>query len=314
MARPPSAFRPRRPPRYGGGTSALDFLREYERSMLAAGGCDRCLMRYLPLATKGPALAWLLNLEDESIGMWEELRRRFLSRFRNRDCPYPLARVLCILGGTQAPLSNHHGKRSLREVNATCMSSGASKPLGSFRHKLDFNISDHPKTTGFVGAIPLICTPTISGAAVSKTLIDGGAGLNVISLEAFEKLWIPRERLTATGPFVGATNGITIPLGRVRLPVTFGTCQNYRPETLDFVVAHIGLPYNVILGYPALTKFTAAVHHAYNLIKMPGSSGTLTIHGDVKDAVCYLEHAYKEAAASHPADSDDVDHLAAPPN
>ena len=29
--------------------------------------------------------------------------------------------------------------------------------------------------------------------------------------------------------------------------------------------------------------------------------------------MCSLEHAYKEAAASHPVDSDSVDHLAAPP-
>ena len=188
-----------------------------------------------------------------------------------------------------------------------------SKPLGSFRHKLDFDISDHPKTTGFVGAIPLIWTPTISGAAVSKTLIDGGAGLNVISIETFEKLRIPRECLTATRPFVGATSGITTPLGRVRLPVTFGTRQNYRTETLDFEVARIGLPYNVILGYPALAKFMAATHHAYNLFKMPGSSGSLTVHDDVRGAVCSLEHAYKEAAASYPVDNDSVDHLAAPP-
>ena len=46
---------------------------------------------------------------------------------------------------------------------------------------------------------------------------------------------------------------------------------------------------------------------------MPGSSGTLTVHGDVKDAMCSLERAYKAAAASHPVDSDDIDHPAAPP-
>ena len=78
-------------------------------------------------------------------------------------------------------------------------------------------------------------------------------------------------------------------------------------------MARISLPYNVILGYPALAKFMAATHHAYNLVKMPGSTGTLTVHGDVKDAVCSLEHAYKEAAASHPVDDDSVDHLATPP-
>ena len=29
-----------------------------------------------------------------------------------------------------------------------------------------------------VGTIPLVCTPTINNTAVSKMLIDGGAGLN----------------------------------------------------------------------------------------------------------------------------------------
>ena len=46
---------------------------------------------------------------------------------------------------------------------------------------------------------------------------------------------------------------------------------------------------------------------------MPGSAGTLTVHGDIRDVVCSLEHAYKEAAASHPVDNDSIDHLAAPP-
>ena len=86
MARPPSAFRPHLPPRYNGGTPPLIFLREYERSMLAARGCDMCLMRYLSLALKGPALAWLINLEDESVDTWEELRRCFLRRFRHYNC------------------------------------------------------------------------------------------------------------------------------------------------------------------------------------------------------------------------------------
>jgi hypothetical protein len=34
----------------------------------------------------------------------------------------------------------------------------------------------------------MLCTPTISNVAVTKTLIDGGAGLNVLSIETFELL------------------------------------------------------------------------------------------------------------------------------
>jgi hypothetical protein len=52
-----------------------------------------------------------------------------------------------------------------------------------------------------------------------------------------------------------------MPIGQVLLPVTFGTWGNYRTKSLDFNVAYIALPYNAILGYPALAKFMAATHH-----------------------------------------------------
>ncbi|MCH1922681.1 hypothetical protein L9G15_25040, partial [Shewanella sp. A3A] len=57
----------------------------------------------------------------------------------------------------------------------------------------------------------------------------------------------------------------------VRLPITFGTRNNYRTEIIDFAIAHIRLPYNAILGYPALAKFVAVTYHSYNVLKMPGS-------------------------------------------
>jgi hypothetical protein len=150
----------------------------------------------------------------------------------------------------------------------------------------------------------MLCTPTISNVAVTKTLIDGGAGLNVISIETFETLQVPYDQLMPTRPFSGVTDGSTIPLGQVHLPVTFGTLKNYHTELIDFDAAHIGLPYNAILGYPARTKFMAVTHHAYNVLKMPGCSGIITVTCDEKDAICSLEHAYKAATVAHPADED----------
>ena len=70
---------------------------------------------------------------------------------------------------------------------------------------------------------------------------------------------------------------------------------------MDFDIARIGLPYNAILGYPALAQFMAATHPAYNLVKMPGSKGVLTIKGDAKEAVAALRLAFKTAAAAQPA-------------
>ena len=120
----------------GGETPPLAFLREYERSILVAGGCDRCLMRYFPLALKGVALAWLMNLPDGSVGTWGTLCQWFINRFRhydhfrrdnvallcfatagndddppeeNRGLATP-CQVACVLVGALAPLSSGHLK------------------------------------------------------------------------------------------------------------------------------------------------------------------------------------------------------------
>ena len=40
----------------------------------------------------------------------------------------------------------------------------------------------------------------------------------------------------------------------------------------------------------------AATHHGYNVLKMPGSGGVITIASDEKEAVRSLERAYQTAA------------------
>jgi hypothetical protein len=151
--------------------------------------------------------------------------------------------------------------------------------------KIGFDEQDHPASTRGVGTIPLLCTPTINNIAVNRTLIDGGAGLNIISVEVFEKMQVPYHRLMPTRPFFGVMEGSTMPIGQVRLPVTFGTQDNYRIESLDFDVAYIALPYNAILSYPALARFMVAMHHGFNVLKLPGANGTITVRCNKKDAL-----------------------------
>ena len=135
---------------------------------------------------------------------------------------------------------------------------------------------------------------------VTKTLIDGGAGLNVLSVDTFDSLQVPYDQLQPTKPFSGVTNGSTTPIGQVRLPVTFGERNNYRTELIDFDVAHIRLPYNAILRYPALAKFMVVTHHGYNVRKMLGSVGNITVTCEERDAVCSLERAFQAAAIDDP--------------
>ena len=46
-------------------------------------------------------------------------------------------------------------------------------------------------------------------------------------------------------------------------------------------------------------------HHAYNLVKLPGSGGTIVIRGVVSDALYAAQAAYKAAAVASPADEDE---------
>jgi hypothetical protein len=203
------------------------------------------------------------NFIDEEAGGYQEPRRL----------------MACILGGAQAPISSRHFKQLSREIAAACPEADPQK-LKWAQYAITIDTGDHPKSTKTMGTIPLVCTSTINNVAVTKTLIDGGAGLNVISIETFEKMQVPHKRLMLTRPFSGVTEGTTIPLGQVHLPVTFGTRDNYCSELIDFDVAHVGLPYNAILGYPALAKFMAVTHHACNTVKLSGYSGTINVHGD----------------------------------
>src|SRR3954466_6837391 len=71
-------------------------------------------------------------------------------------------------------------------------------------------------------------------------------------------------------------------------------------ELIDFDVAHIRLLYNAILGYPALAKFMVVTHHGYNVLKMSGSGGIITVPCEERDAVCSLERAFQAAAIADP--------------
>jgi hypothetical protein len=175
-------------------------------------------------------------------------------------------------------------------------------------NKIGFDEEDHPISTKAVGTISLLCTPIINNIAVNRTLIDGGAVLNIISVEVFEKMQVPYHWLMPTRPFFRVTEGSTTPIGQVRLPVTFGTRDNYRTESLDFDVAYIALPYNAILGYPALARFMEAMHNSFNVLKIPSTNGTITVRCNEKDALRSVEHVYREAATMFPADEDLLEH------
>jgi hypothetical protein len=88
-----------------------------------------------------------------------------------------------------------------------------------------------------------------------------------------------------------------MPRGCISLPVTFGTAENFRTESILFDVAEVSLPFNSILGRPALYRFMAVVHYGYLVLKMPSPGGVLRIRGDRDAGACALEKLQALAAA-----------------
>jgi hypothetical protein len=86
---------------------------------------------------------------------------------------------------------------------------------------------------------------------ITKVLINGGAGLNIIFSDTLRKMGLEFARMiTPTSiPFYRIVPGkAAMPLRQITLPVTFGTPTNYRTEFIKFEVADFGSSYHAILG------------------------------------------------------------------
>nr|ABB47097.1 retrotransposon protein, putative, Ty3-gypsy subclass [Oryza sativa Japonica Group] len=124
-----------------------------------------------------------------------------------------------------------------------------------------FSEADHPKTAVTLRRYPIVVEPTIRNIKVARVLIDSGNSINLLFASTIDAMGIPRSELTPTDqPFHGITpQSSSKPLGKIMLPVTFGRT--------------------------ALVKFMAASHYAYQVLKMPGWKGTITIQGNAKLAI-----------------------------
>nr|AAM93705.1 putative gag-pol precursor [Oryza sativa Japonica Group] len=106
-------------------------------------------------------------------------------------------------------------------------------------------------------------------------------------IDTLDTMGIPQSELTPTDQrFHGITpQSLSRPLDKITLPVTFGQANNFRTEQITFDVAEFDTAYNAIIGRTALAKFMAASHYAYQVLKMLGPKGTITIQGNAKLAV-----------------------------
>nr|ABB47864.2 retrotransposon protein, putative, unclassified [Oryza sativa Japonica Group] len=218
----------------------------------------------------------------------------------------PEATVATVDGGACAHASRRSLKAMKRELLAVAPTHEATRRARWSEVALTFDQTDHPPCVARGGQIAMVVSPTVCNVKLGRVLIDGGAALNILSPAAFDAIKAPGMVLRPSQPIIGVTPGHTWPLGHIDLLVTFGGSANFRTERVNFDVADLSLPYNAVLGRPALVKFMVAVHYAYLQMKMPGPGGPITVHGDLKVALaCMEQRADHLAAASKPAGGDE---------
>ena len=125
----------------------------------------------------------------------------------------------------------------------------------------------------------MIVDSIIAESRLTKVLMDGGSGLNILYAKTLALMRISKSRLRNDTPlFHGVVPGHRAhPLGQIDLPVCFGTPDNFRREILTFDVVGFPGTYHAILGQPCYAKFMAIPNYTYLKLKMPGPKGIITV-------------------------------------
>ena len=124
---------------------------------------------------------------------------------------------------------------------------------------ITYSASDKPKFRIVRAPAALVLSPIVDGFRLTKVLMDGGSGLNLIYEETLNKMDFDRSRIVQSST---TFRGI-IPsrearcAGKITLDVVFGTPENYRSEEITFQVAPFTSGYHALLERDAFTCFQA---------------------------------------------------------
>ena len=124
--------------------------------------------------------------------------------------------------------------------------------------------------------------PVVGGTRLTKVLLDGGSGLNILYAETLKGMGIPMSKLSESNmSFHGIIPGQKVEsLGQITLDVVFGDLKNYCKEKLTFKVVDFHSAYHAILGLIAYACFMARPCYVYLKLNMPGPRGVIIVTGN----------------------------------
>lgn len=123
----------------------------------------------------------------------------------------------------------------------------------------------------------LVITLRIANFDIDKFLVDQGSSSEVMYLDLFRKLKLSVADLKeATVTLVGFAGKMTMPLGKIVLPVRAGNVS----KMIEFLVVDIDSPYQAILGRGWLHAMKAVSSTYHQKLKYVTEQGVMEIHDD----------------------------------
>jgi hypothetical protein len=146
------------------------------------------------------------------------------------------------------------------------------------------------------GVLPLVTAPVVANMRLHHVFYRWRGQPQCHQPCSIQAVVDPEVPAGALPPFSGVGPQPVYPLGSITFPVTFGTEGNFCTENVQFDVAEVNLPFNAIIGWPALYRFMAIAHYGYLVLKMSSPAGILTVRGDCTAVLAAIEKLHTLAA------------------
>jgi hypothetical protein len=150
-----------------------------------------------------------------------------------------------IFEGDEEFSSKREQKLLLREIMS--VEPAVPRPLRWSEVPISFSRYDRWTSFSEPGKFPLVLDSVVVEVKLTRVLIDGGSGLNLIFASTLRKMGLDLTDMLvpSKSPVYGIVpSNVAHPLGTVVLPVTFGMRENYCTEFIKFEVANFESSYH----------------------------------------------------------------------